>query len=209
MKVKEMVLGAAATNTYLVFDEESRKGFVIDPADKPDEISREIQRQDFLPEAILLTHGHFDHIMAADALRVKYQIPVYAGSNETELLKDPDANLTGSWMGSPYMLVPDISLSDGRECTIAGFLIRTLFTPGHTAGSVCFYMPEEKVLFSGDTLFEQSYGRTDLITGSFAQLRDSIRNVLFLLPEEVLVYPGHGALTDIGWEKLHNPIIAG
>ncbi len=205
MKVSTMVLGSCATNAYLVRNEETGEGFIVDPADLPQRLEAEIERQGIRLKAILLTHGHFDHILAVDALRDKYGVPVYAGSGEESILADPALNLSDGF-AKPVTVKADRFLRDGEELTIAGYTIRVLATPGHTSGSICFYIPAENLLFSGDTLFAGSFGRYDFPTGSFAVLRSSIRGVLFMLPDETMVLPGHDMPTTIGEEKHFNPM---
>ena len=161
MEVQSMVLGMVQTNVYLVKNKKTGELLVVDPADSPDRITRKAGEMDGKPAAILLTHGHFDHIGACAALRAKYGIMVYAEEHEKEVLMDTSKNLSGSW-ASPVTLEADRYVKDGDILRLAGFEIHVYHTPGHTIGSCCYYFPEEKALFSGDTLFCESYGRTDL-----------------------------------------------
>ena len=134
-----------------------------------------------------------------------YQIPVLAHEAEAALLEDPMKNLSGLW-AAPYRLKADRLLKDHEKLTIAGMELEVFHTPGHTKGGVCYYLEKEGVLLAGDTLFCESYGRTDFPGGSFGELRNSITNILFLLPDEVTVYSGHSAETTIGHEKRYNPM---
>ena len=177
---------------------------MVDPGEQAEKIIRVCSRYQVTPEAVLLTHGHFDHIMAAKKIRRQYQIPVYAGVHEEELLADSEMNLSGMW-AVPYTMKADKLVSDNEVLTIAGMEFTVIETPGHTPGGVCYYNKKEKVLFAGDTLFCESYGRTDFPGGSMAALLRSLRGKLFVLPEETDVYPGHGQATSIGYEKTHNP----
>lgn len=156
--------------------------------------------------AILLTHGHFDHIMAVEGLRKEYQIPMYASKDEVEVLANPQLNVS-TMMGAYVSMKADELFADGDVLELAGMKLKVISTPGHTIGSVCFYIEEEKMLISGDTLFEASVGRTDFPTGSSRQLIHSIKTRLFILPEDVNVFPGHGEVTSIAYEKTHNPFI--
>ena len=205
MKYRSMVLGPVYTNTYIVWNENSREGFIVDPADRAGRIADLIREEDIQPAAILLTHGHFDHIMAVDALRNQYGIPVIAGAGEQALLSDPRQNLSGT-MASPVRLKADRTVTEGETFVLAGMTVRVIETPGHTSGSVCYYLPDEGILLSGDTLFAGSFGRYDFPTGSFETLRSSIREKLFVLPEETIVLPGHEGTTTIGEEKQWNPM---
>ena len=156
-------------------------------------------------KAVLLTHGHGDHILAVNDLKKTFGIPVYAAADEESLLRDPDRNLSASLFGCPVTVGPDVLLRDGETFEAAGISLRMLLTPGHTPGSCCYYSEEEKILFSGDTLFCASVGRTDFPGGSSRELLRSIREKLLVLPEDVTVYPGHGESTSIGYEKKYNP----
>ena len=156
-------------------------------------------------EAILLTHGHFDHMLAADALRKKYHIPVYVHEKEQHLLGDPKENLSGLW-SKPYTMQADKTVKEGDVLHLADFEIHVLATPGHTAGGVCYYIPAEKALFSGDTLFCESYGRYDFPTSSGRELIASVKRLLKELPGDVTVYPGHNDETTIEHEKRYNPL---
>lgn len=197
--VKNMVLGMIMTNSYIAYDDEVKEAIIIDPADSADEIQRKITEIDLTPVAILLTHGHFDHIGAVDELREKYGIKVYAYEDEKDILTS-DANLA-SMIGMRMALEADEYLKDLQTISIGGIKIQVIHTPGHTKGSCCFYLPDEKVLFSGDTMFCQSFGRTDFPTGSMSQLISSIKNRLLKLDDDVRVYPGHNEETKIGYER--------
>jgi glyoxylase-like metal-dependent hydrolase (beta-lactamase superfamily II) len=177
---------------------------IVDPGDQAKQLSEKIAESGYTPAAILLTHGHFDHIMAVDALRNEYQIPVYAGEYEREMLESPEADMLGlGALKGNY--TADTYVKDGQELELAGFQIKVFHTPGHTPGGVCYYLPDEQVLMSGDTLFCGSVGRTDFPGGSMSQLVRSVSEKLFTLPGEVKVYPGHERSTSIAFEKEYNP----
>lgn len=202
---KFQVLGPVQTNCYFVHREDNRECVIVDPAAESAKIISFVKKNDLKPTAILLTHGHFDHIMAVDAIREEYQIPVYAAEAERETLTDPARNL-GSQMGGSHLAVEaDHYLQDGDEIELLGQTVRCILTPGHTVGGMCFYFPKAGMLFSGDTLFQESVGRTDFPGGSMSELIRSIREKLFVLPEAVQVYPGHGLMTSIQNEKMLNP----
>ncbi|MCD8348124.1 MAG: MBL fold metallo-hydrolase [Lachnospiraceae bacterium] len=204
LQLETLVLGPVSTNCYLAKNRESGALLLIDPADCADVIARKIAGMRGTPEAILLTHGHFDHIGAAMELKNRFAIPICALDQEQEVLKDPVKNLTG-WNGSGYGMTADRCFTDGEELVLAGFAITVLHTPGHTVGSTCYYLPEEEVLFSGDTLFHCSVGRTDFPTGSMGDIHRSLHEKLFMLPEKTEVFPGHDAATTIQYEKRFNP----
>lgn len=204
MRIETIHVGEMGTNCYLAWDEATNRGFLVDPGEQAEKIIRVCSRYQVKPEAVLLTHGHFDHIMAAKKIRQQYEIPVYAGIHEEELLADSQMNLSGMW-AVPYTMKADKLVNDNEVLTIAGMEINVIETPGHTSGGVCYYIKKENVLFAGDTLFCESYGRTDFPGGSMFALLRSLRGKLFVLPEETDVYPGHGQATSIGYEKTHNP----
>ncbi len=206
MTIKSMVLGPVQTNCYFLINDETKEVLIIDPADNAAGIEGWIREEGLEPRAILLTHGHFDHILGVEGLRKAFDIPVYAGKNEADVLKDPRKNVS-PMLGRSVSVSADRLLSDNEIFTLAGIRMQVFFTPGHTEGSICFYLPDEKKLFSGDTLFEASVGRTDFPTGSSRQLVDAIKTRLFILDDDVMVYPGHGGCTSIGYEKTHNPFV--
>ena len=205
MKIQNFVLGMVGTNCYLVVNEEEKQCILIDPAVYSGEIAEQIRREGLDLRAILLTHGHFDHIMGIDGFRKEFpEIPVYAHREEEALLKDASMNASLEF-GRQYTFSGAAYAEDGDVLDLAGMQFRVIHTPGHTIGGGCYYLQEEKVLFSGDTLFRESIGRTDFPTGNGGQLMRSIREKLFTLPEETAVYPGHMERTTIGDEKKYNP----
>ena len=205
MKIQNFVLGMVGTNCYLVVNEEEKQCILIDPAVYSGEIAEQIRREGLDLRAILLTHGHFDHIMGIDGFRKEFpEIPVYAHREEEALLKDASMNASLEF-GRQYTFSGAAYTEDGDVLDLAGMQFRVIHTPGHTIGGCCYYLQEEKVLFSGDTLFQESIGRTDFPTGNGGQLMRSIREKLFTLPEETAVYPGHMERTTIGDEKKYNP----
>ena len=204
IEIKSMTLGMVATNCYLIINKETKEALLIDPADNALRISNVIEENGCTLKAILLTHGHFDHIMALNELKKRYNVPVYAHEEEEDVLKQSSLNMSGM-IGQIYTTQADIYVKDGEHLKLAGLDIIVLHTPGHTKGGVCYYLPEEKVLMSGDTLFHCSIGRTDFPTGSMSQLVRSVKEQLFVLPDDVQVYPGHDSVTSIGYEKQYNP----
>lgn len=205
MKINRFVIGPVGTNCYIVRNEESGECFLVDPADCPPELLRFIREEKLAVKAVLLTHGHFDHIMGLDGLLSEYPVPVYAHEDEKPILENADLNASSSMYGRGYTFSGAEYVSDGSRLEIAGMTAEVIATPGHTAGGCCYYFRKEKVLFSGDTLFCASVGRTDLPTGNGSRLIRSIREKLFILPDETRVFPGHMDETTIGYEKKYNP----
>ena len=204
MKIQHSVLGMCATNTYYVYDDETKRGLIVDPADSPDTIIAKADSLSMIPEAILITHGHFDHVLAMNKVREHYGIKVYAGLTEKQVLHDMAMNLTSSF-GMGQIFDADIYLKDGEEFETAGYLIKAIEVPGHTIGGMCYYFDKQGVLFSGDTLFCESVGRSDFPGGSASALCRGIKDKLFVLPEHTKVYPGHMDETTIGNEIKYNP----
>lgn len=206
MKIEKFVLGSLGTNCYLIENEEWKELVIVDPATCPDYLVSHVKSHGYTPKAILLTHGHFDHVMGIDRWVKEFDIRVYLYESEKEILADPKLNL--SWMfGTNYSYDQVQCLKDGEILNVAGFRFEVIHTPGHTAGGCCYYEKNEDVLISGDTLFCRSVGRSDFPTGSASVLANSIRERLFVLPDDVMVYPGHNQLTCIADEKLYNPFV--
>lgn len=214
IKIGRMVLGSCATNTYFLYREGSEKAVVIDPADQGTQIYASLFKNDLKVEGILLTHGHFDHIWGVSALKGAVNrertekglepIKVYALDAEKELLGNAEMNVS-EMAGRAATIQADEYLRDGQVISLADMEFQVISTPGHTGGSCCYYLKETGFLLSGDTLFQESVGRTDFPTGSMSALVRSIKDKLFCLPEETKVYPGHGGATTIGYEKENNP----
>lgn len=218
MKIESYCVGPVQTNCYFAINETTKEMFIVDPGDEASMLAERIREKRYLPKAILLTHGHFDHAGAAeelaklvsashmDADSAGQAVPIYAYETEKETLKDPVRNVSGM-IGKHEVYHADIYVKDEQVLSIAGFSIRVLHTPGHTSGGCCYYVPKEDVLFSGDTLFCQSVGRTDFPGGSMGEIVQSIRKKLMTLPEQTEVYPGHMDTTSIGQERMWNPYL--
>lgn len=216
IKIGRMVLGVCQTNCYFLYREGSDEVIFVDPADQGDKIYDALKRNGLHVAGILMTHGHFDHGWGCDALRDAANadakergaepVKVYVCEKEQALLEDARKNVS-SGMGRPYTLKADVYVKDGEEITIAGMTCKMIATPGHTEGGCCYYFEEAGMLISGDTLFQESVGRTDFPTGSMSALVRSIKEKLFVLPDETKVYPGHGDSTTIGHEKQYNPFV--
>ena len=206
MKIEKFVLGSFGTNCYLLINEESKEIVIVDPATCPDYLIGHVESNGYVPKAIFITHGHFDHIMGIDGWVKEFDIPVYIHEDEKKIIEDPAMNLSASF-GPSYSYKNVTCLKDGEEIKVAGFDFTVIHTPGHTSGGCCYYCEAEEVLISGDTLFYQSVGRSDFPTGSMATLVRSIKEKLFCLPDEVMVYPGHNDYTCIADEKRYNPFI--
>ena len=206
VKVTCIKTGIMDNNTWLIKNTDSREGFIVDASFHPGEIIERIKADNTDLKGILLTHSHYDHIMSVKEIKEEFKVPVYAGLDEKELLEDDRLNLSYKAGRTNIEISADNYVNDGDEINLCGLTINAIHTPGHTKGGICWYIPEENLLFSGDTLFYRTHGRTDLPTGDSAAIRDSLLNKLFKLPPETKVFPGHGEITDIGQEKKHNVI---
>ena len=200
--IRSVTVSECYTNCYICMNKDTKEGFIVDPGDDELKISVNVSRLEMIPKAILLTHGHFDHIGAVNQLKERYNIPVIVGAKEEKVLTDSRMNLS-SMFGEPVKVNGDKFLEDGENFQVAGFDIQYILTPGHTPGSGCFYIEEEQVLFSGDTLFQASRGRPDFPGGSESDIIKSIKNKLLVLPGETEVYPGHMNITNIDSEKVY------
>lgn len=204
MEIAILTVGPVQTNCYIVNKEGSSSCIVIDPGEETEKIAAYIGKKGLKNEGILLTHGHFDHITGISGLLSLVGGKVYAYETERELMMDPRQN--GSvMMGYELAMEPERLLRDGQVLNIAGMDFKVIHTPGHTKGSCCFYSEEDKILFSGDTIFMESVGRTDFPTGNARELMDSVRNKVLSLSPDVTIYPGHGPETDVAYEMANNP----
>lgn len=204
MNIKRIVVGVYAVNCYIVYDD-NKNGFIVDPGGDSDDIIKFIDEENIKLEFILLTHGHADHIGAAKIIKEKYSLPIYASIKEKDLLKDPIINLSKSI--PPFKeieLVADKWLYEGEIIDFHGEKLSIMETPGHTVGSLCILI--DGVIFSGDTLFRMSIGRSDLPTGSFDEIINSVKKICNL-KKDYRVLPGHGAESNLQFEKENNPFI--
>ena len=206
MLIRTYAVGPLETNCYVLADETTQQAVIVDPGGSGDQILEDIKKNKFKIVAILLTHGHFDHIGAVEQIKNELNVFVYAHKDEKSILENPEQNLSRSFSGKSIGTIADIYFSDVFEFSFGkNITLKVIHTPGHTPGGVCYYYNKESILISGDTLFYRSIGRTDFPYGSYTSLIDSINNKLFVLPEETKVFPGHGDPTTIGFEKKSNP----
>lgn len=210
--LKTFIVGVLETNCYLYSDDQTGKTVLIDPGDEGEKIFRFIENKKLNLTSILLTHGHPDHFGAVPYLKrrpingattKRINVPVYIHQADYLFLTNVNSSLAPLLGG--VQLKPDKFFAEGQEIPVGEKSLKVLFTPGHTPGGVC--LAGEGVVFSGDTLFYQSVGRTDLPGGDTQKLLNSIKEKLFVLPDKTIVYPGHGEITSIGEEKKHNPFL--
>lgn len=209
MNVHTIIVGEFEVNCYLYWEQDSKEGVIIDPGANSSTIINEIEELGITPIAILLTHGHSDHIGAVTKLKDQYAIPLYAGKGEEELLSSPTANLS-AMLGLDIKAPPaEQWLVDEQVLSVGPVELRVLATPGHSPGGICYLDEKHNNLFCGDTLFYGSVGRTDFPGCSHQQLITSIETKLLTLPDGIICYPGHGPQTTIGGERTNNPFLQG
>ena len=197
--IKMITGGMCETNSYIISDENG-VCVIVDPEGRADVYTRYIESNALKPEAILLTHAHFDHIGAMEPLRKEYSVKVYAGEREKAVLNDPRINLT-SMIGQGRSFEADVYLSDGEEFTIGSMTFKTVYTPGHTCGSVVYLI--DRAMIAGDTLFMGSCGRTDFPTGDWGKMNESLQ-MLKNLEGDYRVLSGHGPETTLERERRTN-----
>ncbi|MGQ3480047.1 MBL fold metallo-hydrolase [Paenibacillus sp. TY11] len=206
LSIRSFNLGPLQTNAYLLQGDDPQRAVIIDPGMNPGPLLRAIEPLTI--EAILLTHAHFDHIGGVEEIRNAKGCPVYLHALEQDWLTSPKLNGSLMWpeAGPPISTEPaEYDLAEGQQLNLIGHTFKVFHTPGHSPGSVSFLCGKD--LFSGDVLFRQGVGRTDLTGGRERDLYDSIQNKLFPLGDDVIVYCGHGPKTSIGYEKANNPYI--
>lgn len=210
MKISYLVLGPFMTNTYLAWDEETMDGIIIDPSFTPEHIWQAVLKIGMHPGKILLTHAHVDHMAGLNLMREKFPgAKVYMSADDVPLLTSAAMNLSNMLSQPVTCAAPDVCVKEGDIITEGSISLKVLETPGHTPGGLSFYDEKDGIVFTGDTLFQGSVGRTDFPGGSMTTLITSIRRELFTLPDAVHVLPGHGEPTSIGTEKRTNPFLAG
>ena len=209
MKIDRLILGEFQTNGYVVRrDESATDCLIVDAGLDAGDLIRFLKQHELHPVAVVLTHGHADHIVGLAALRQSFpEVTTYIHKLDADMLADPETNLS-AFAGMAFTAEPaDALLEEGDTVEQAGITLKVLHTPGHTPGGICLYAPSENTIFVGDTLFADSVGRADFPGGDMEQLIGSIRSKLLTLPEATAVYPGHGMRTTIGREKRANPFV--
>jgi glyoxylase-like metal-dependent hydrolase (beta-lactamase superfamily II) len=210
MKIDTIVLGDFEANCYCVRpDETSATCLLIDPGLNPEPLIRFLKHNRLIPEMIVITHGHADHIGGVETVRHSWpEVKVAISKNDAEMLTSPVKNLSILAEVMVQARPAEIIFTTQRYVKSAGLQFEIIHTPGHTPGGICLYNSDEGVLFSGDTLFAGSVGRSDFPGGDGALLIDRIKHKLLILPEQTRVYPGHGPETTLRTEKRHNPFLS-
>ena len=203
--IRAMVVGPVGTNCYIAHVEGRSDCVVVDPGASGERIAGVLKDDGLTLAAILLTHGHFDHYEGVPELTAAAGGKVYILDLEQDLISDVTKNGSLGLMGSGSALEPEYTVHDGEVLSVAGMDFKVIHTPGHTKGGCCYYLEEEGILFAGDTIFMESIGRTDLPTGNMREILSSIREKILTLPDDTKILPGHGPVTDVGYEIANNP----
>lgn len=198
-------VGIMGVNCYILGDKS--EAIIIDPGSDAEKIVKILDDNEITAKYIILTHCHFDHILAVEKLMEKLDVKLIACKSEKENLLNSSVNYTDKYSRKPVSLSADIYVKDGDVVKSGELEFEVIETPGHTSGGMCLYCKGESLLISGDTLFYSSVGRCDLATGNEETLVNSIKEKLFILPDDTVVLPGHGENTSIGFERVNNPFI--
>jgi glyoxylase-like metal-dependent hydrolase (beta-lactamase superfamily II) len=211
MQVATFTFNEFSENTYVLFDE-TKQCAIIDPgchsASEQNELANFITQNNLIPTLLLNTHCHIDHVLGNAFVAKKYNLPLHLHQKELETYKDTDRWAKMFGMVVEEIPEPQVYINEGQNLNFGKTNLQILLTPGHSVASLSFYEPQTKQLISGDVLFYQSIGRTDLPGGNFETLITSIKTKLLVLPDETRVYSGHGPKTSIGFEKANNPFLS-
>lgn len=205
MIFQAMEVGSYLSNCYIVGSNATKEAAIIDPGGSFDRIEKVLNELNLIPKIIILTHGHGDHIAAVNDFVEKYQTLVYVHKDEAEMLMDANLNLSRYVTGKNISIIPDVLLNDGDIVNLGDLNFEIIHTPGHTKGGICIKI--ENIMFTGDTLFNKSIGRTDFEGGSFDEIINSITNKIFSYDENTVIYPGHNSPSTIKSEKIGNPFV--
>ena len=205
MIFEAMTVGSYYSNCYIVGSESSKEAAVIDPGADFKKIDNKINELGVKPKIIILTHAHGDHIGAVEELVEKYGVKVYIHEEDAKALIDSNINFSKVLFGKNISINPDVMLKDGDEIQLGDLKFEIIHTPGHTKGGICIKVGN--IMMTGDTLFNNSIGRTDFPGGSFEEIIDSIQEKIFKYDEDIIIYPGHNSPSTIKSEKLSNPFV--
>ena len=204
VKIKKVVSGELGINCYIIYDDETLKALIVDPGEDGDKVIAAIEAERLIPELLINTHGHYDHILSDDKIREKYKIPLAIHKDEVEMISDPQKNASVYFAKPTSVKAPEILLSDGEIVSLSFAKFKVIHTPGHSKGGICLLF--DGFLISGDTLFAGTIGRTDFPGGDFGEMENSLKKLAVLDPSTV-IYPGHASRTTLANELRHNPYL--
>lgn len=209
LKIKSFIFNWFSENTYVVWDEVSKEGIIFDPGcsniEEEKILVQFIEENKINVKYLINTHCHIDHILGNAFIAEKYNVDLFIPKNDEPLLLHSNEQGRAFNIDVKEFTNSFFFVDDNENFLLGDEKLIPIFTPGHTPGEFCFYNEANKILISGDVLFRESIGRTDLWGGNYEQLIDSINQKILCLPDETKVYPGHGELTSVGWEKMNNP----
>ena len=205
LQVEPLIVGPLFSNCYIIYDDKVKQGAIIDPGDDADKILKRVKELDISIKYILATHGHFDHVGGVASLRRELKVEFLAHKGDFFFLEDGENSARRWGIDIEQPPKPDRFIKDGDKIKVGSFELEVIHTPGHSPGGVSFLF--DRMLFGGDTLFQGSIGRTDFRQGSFEEISESIKTRLYSLPDDTIVYTGHGPVTTIGDEKRFNAFV--
>lgn len=204
MKFERLVAGMLETNGYIIYDEHTLEALVIDPGDEPQAFITYIEKNSLKVLGIVLTHYHYDHIGAVEDIKKKYNCPVYIHKKDAHGLQRAEINYSMEGFRKPVSIIPDKTLSHGDRIQAGSVVLEVIHTPGHTPGSICLRAKDANIIFTGDTIFDDDLGRTDLEGGSPGEMRKSIANKISKWPDDITIYPGHGDHAAMAYVRKKN-----
>lgn len=204
IKIKKIISGVLETNCYVIYDSDNLHAVIVDPGQDGKKVIDEVEKDKLVPEMLINTHGHYDHILSDDQIRLRFNIPLAISKEDSFMLSD--ANKNGSTLFAVTTAVKDaeIFLKDNQEVKLSFTTFKVIDTPGHTKGGICLLF--DGFLLTGDTLFAGTIGRTDFDDGNYQEMVDSLKKLKKLDPS-IIIYPGHGSRTTLANELRHNPYI--
>lgn len=203
MRVESFLVGMYQTNTYIIYDENTLEAIIIDPGDRPTTVIQFLRKKSLKPTGIVLTHHHIDHVGAVKELKKEYGCPVYIHKKDVEGLKELASNSMRLYK-KKIEVQPDLFLKEGDTISAGQVTLKVVHTPGHTPGSICLQVVGEKVVFTGDTLFADGIGRTDLKGGNEMAIRRSLIERVNKWDDDVMIYPGHDSSATMAQVRVHN-----
>ncbi|MDR2426220.1 MAG: MBL fold metallo-hydrolase [Endomicrobium sp.] len=206
IKVKKIISGRIEANCYIVYDVDSLHALIVDPGEDGDKVVAEIEKNALKPQLLINTHGHYDHILADELIRLKYKIPLAAHKEEASILADPQLNVSALFGNPQSVKTPEMQLEDNQEVSLSFTKFTVIHTPGHTKGGICLLFDD--FIITGDILFAGTIGRTDFPGGDFGEIICSLEKIKKLNPS-IVIYPGHGSRTTLANELQHNPYLNG